>query len=332
MIHGRFFDLLGSASHEAVLEAADSSQWRLRANGSEWLLDPATLQISDRIGDIPRRIRLPSGGEFETRDNDGVDALTVHLPSRSGWVHNLEQRWGIALAAFAGIAILSVLLIRYGLPLMAGWAADTLPPKADKLIGVQTLQILDRSLFEVSTLDPQRQASLQNLFARMTSTVNDGHDYSLVLRHSPKFGPNAFALPAGIVVMTDELVQLADNDEQLQAVLAHEIGHVRGRHALKQLIEGAGVSALALVILGDVSSITALASAAPLLIQARQSRGFETEADGFARKWLAQQGIAQSRFDEILCKITEKAGSEEGPGFLSSHPATKDRVHCVKAP
>jgi predicted Zn-dependent protease len=213
--------------------------------------------------------------------------------------------------------------------MIAGWAANTLPPQADKLIGAQTLQILDKSVFDGSRLDEQRQASLQNLFARMTGSIVDGHDYSLALRHSEAMGPNAFALPAGIVVMTDELVAMADNDEQIMAVLAHEIGHVRGRHALRQMIQGAGVSALALVILGDVSSITALASAAPVLVQAKQSRDFEREADAFARSWLDKQGIAQNRFDEILCRITQAAKSGgDNLTFLSTHPATNERARC----
>jgi predicted Zn-dependent protease len=329
MIRGRYFDTQDSTSYEAELEASADGRWRLRVNSTEQVLDPSQLQISDRIGNIPRKMRLPAGGEFETGDNEAVDALMGALKQPSGWVHALERRWGIAIAALAGIVVFTVLFIRVGLPMIAHWVADTLPIEADKLIGAQTLQILDKGIFDKSTLDPQRQASIQSLFSRMTASIDDGHDYRLALRHSSELGANAFALPAGIVVMTDELIELADNDEQLAAVLAHEVGHVRGRHALRQMIQGAGVSALALVVLGDLSSITALASVAPVLVQAQQSRDFEREADTFARQWLGDQGIDEKRFDEILCRITAEVKGERAFNFLSTHPATKERVKCV---
>lgn len=332
MIEGRFFDASSSTAHAASLEAAADGQWQLLARGATLTLDPASLTISDRIGSIPRRVRLPGGGEFETVDNDGVDALLRARGQgrREGWVHGLERRWGVAVAALVGIVLLSVLTVRYGLPALANLAAHTLPPRADRLIGAQSLEVLDRLALAPSRLDAQRQASLKNLFSRMTARLEDGHDFRLELRSGRKLGPNALALPSGIVVMTDELVDIARNDEEIAAVLAHEIGHVRGRHALRQLIQSAGISILALVVLGDVSSITALASAAPVLLQAKNSRDFEREADAFSRQWLQGAGIPGQRFDDILCRMTASAHSKNvaPPVFLSTHPATAERAHC----
>ena len=138
----------------------------------------------------------------------------------------------------------------------------------------------------------------------MTEPLKDGHVYRLEFRQGGLIGANAFALPSGIIVMTDELVEMAETDDELVAVLAHEVGHVRGRHALRQLLQAAGVSALAFALLGDVSSISALLSAAPALLHAKHSRDFEREADGFAKQWLRENGIAESNFDAILCRIS----------------------------
>jgi predicted Zn-dependent protease len=114
-------------------------------------------------------------------------------------------------------------------------------------------------------------------------------------------------------------------------VLAHEIGHVRGRHALRQLIEGAGISAIAVVVLGDMSSVTALASAAPVLLQTRNSRELESEADAFSRQWLRDNHIPERRFDDILCRMIESTGHKGAqlPPFLATHPAVNDRAHCA---
>jgi predicted Zn-dependent protease len=126
-------------------------------------------------------------------------------------------------------------------------------------------------------------------------------------------------------------VQLADHDEELMAVLAHEIGHVRGRHALRQLIQAAGISVAAVVLIGDVNSVTALAGAAPALLQARNSREFEREADAFARDWLDRNGIAAERFDALLCRMARERGGDGDPAgvFLASHPPTSERAHCA---
>ena len=149
-------------------------------------------------------------------------------------------------------------------------------------------------------------------------------------RNSESIGANAFALPSGIVVMTDDLVKLAKSDEEIIAVLAHEIGHVRGRHALRQLLQAAGISALAVALLGDVSSISGILSGAPALLHAKHSRDFEREADTFARQWLREHDIDETKFDAILCRMTKSAGQSETEAidYFSSHPPTDERVRC----
>jgi len=331
MIQGRYFDTHSSAAAEAQLEPWADGSVCLHANGRRQVFSLERLEISDRIGSIPRRIRFPDASEFETGDNDAVDQLLGAAAPRHGWVHRLERNWGIAVGALFGVVIASYLFLRFGLPVVAGWVATALPPSTDRIIGQHAIQILDHGLLKPSKLDAQRQAVLQNLFSRMTATMKDGHDYRLELRNSPALGPNAIALPAGIVVMTDQLSSLAANDEELMAVLAHEIGHVRGRHALRQLIEGAGISAIAVVVLGDMSSVTALASAAPVLLQTRNSRDLESEADAFSRQWLRDNHIPERRFDDILCRMLETSGHKGAqlPPFLATHPAVNDRAHCA---
>lgn len=332
MIHGRYFDARSSSPRDATLQIDGAGRWHLRAEGTDLLLDPQQVRVSDRVGSIPRRVHLPDSAEFETTDNDGMDALlgSGHR-SHSRFVHALERRWGIAVAALAGVALVSFFIVRFGLPALSGWAAERLPAGTDQLIGVRTLEVLDRTLLVPTRVDPYRQAQLQQLFSHMTAPLVEGHAYRLEFRRGRGLGPNAFALPSGIIVMTDDLVQLSKSDEELEAVLAHEIGHVRGRHALRMLIQGTGVSLLAIAVLGDIGSMSAVAGAAPGLIQAKHSRDFEREADNYARAWLKNEGIAATRFDDILCRMMQTRGGRPGsepPVFLSSHPGTAERVHC----
>ena len=333
MIAGRYLDGHSAAPAEARLEFGADGLVRVHDIAASVAVPLADVSISDRVGNITRRISFPDGAVFETADNDAVDrASAAHNKSRiAALVNWLESRWPVALGSVAAVVLVSFAFLEWGVPALANWAAEVIPPSTDQAIGSGTLEVLDRVAFSKSTLTADRQRQLRARFAGMTADLNDGHRYQLELRHGGKVGPNAFALPSGIVVMTDELVEISKSDDELVAVLAHEIGHVRGRHALRQLMQAAGVSAIAVALLGDVSTLSGVLSAAPALLHAKHSRDFEREADGFAKQWLSAHHIAQSNFDAILCRLSEKHPGPHGVDYFSSHPATEERAHCAAA-
>lgn len=290
------------------------------------------LEISERVGNIARRIVFPGGGVFETTENDAIDEELEQnqVKARAGWVHKLESRWQLVLGSLVAVVVLSVAFVQWGVPALANQVARVLPAEVDRSIGVGTLETFDRLMFDASELPTERRAVLSKRFADMTGSLDDGHEYRLEFRKSEAVGPNAFALPSGIVVVTDELVELSKSDDEVVAVLAHEIGHVRGRHALRQMLQAAGISALAVALLGDLSSVSGILSAAPALLTAKHSRDFEREADEFAKQWLREHDIAESNFDAILCRMSSEHGkSNESVDFFSSHPPTSERARCA---
>ena len=334
MIHGRYFDGRTSAGMEASLQFGADGKVHVQGPGVLIEVPLSEVRISERIGNITRRISFPGGGVFETNDNDAVDEERElsGVPGGSGLVHWLESRWQVAIASLAAVVLLSVAFVQWGIPAIANWAADVMPAEVDNAIGAGSLDVLDRVAFGPSKLEDGRQQQLRGRFIRMTTPLDDGHEYQLEFRHGGIIGPNAFALPSGIIVMTDELVELAKSDDELVSVLAHEIGHVRGRHALRQLLQAAGISALAFALLGDVSTISGVLSAAPALLQAKNSREYEREADAFAKQWLRDNGIAESNFDTILCRLSGEHGEAKASDkfdYFSSHPATSERAQCT---
>jgi Zn-dependent protease with chaperone function len=347
MIAGVFFDGERSKSQPARLELIPPTRVRLTiasemsADGEvegvsrHWELELGEVEISERIGNIPRRVTLPGIGVFETRDNEAIERALSMLGRSAHLVDRLERRWPIAIAALVAIAVGSALFVRFGVPAIADLAARTLPASVDRVIGTRTLDLLDDRLLHPTKLPVERHEELRGRFAAMTAELGDGHDdYRLELRSAPALGPNALALPSGIVVMTDELALLAVDDDELVAVLAHEIGHVRGRHALRRLFQSASVSALAFALVGDVSSASALFGAVPALIDAKHSRDFEREADAFAKSWLTRHAIDPARFDQILCRMQRGSEGDAGSSwarYLSSHPTTDERARCEAA-
>jgi Zn-dependent protease with chaperone function len=334
LIVGRYFDGKSSARVEASLEFGDDGKVRVRGTALPIAFPLSEIRISERVGNITRRITFPDGAVFETDDNDGIDRARDALGLQRGWaiVHWLESRWQFAIGSLFAVVLVSIAFVHWGIPAMANWAAKVMPADVDQAIGSGTLDVLDRVAFNPSKLARERQRALRSRFDTMTRPLDDGHHYQLEFRHGGLIGANAFALPSGIIVMTDELVEISRKDDELVAVLAHEVGHVRGRHALRQMMQAAGVSALAVALLGDVSSISAILSAAPALLHAKYSRDFEREADSFAKQWLRENGIAESNFDAILCRISGSHGKEKDDDFdyFASHPSTTERAQCPK--
>jgi Zn-dependent protease with chaperone function len=136
-------------------------------------------------------------------------------------------------------------------------------------------------------------------------------------------------LPDGTVIATDELVGLAKDDQEVLAVLAHEIGHVHHRHSLRMALESSTVVLLVSTYLGDVTQLTTLSASLPgVYAQARYSREHETEADTFALRHLDRSGISHRRFADILRALQTAAGPDPDRGlqYLASHPPTSERI------
>ena len=78
----------------------------------------------------------------------------------------------------------------------------------------------------------------------MQEQMDTGLPLRLELRAGGAIGPNAFALPSGIIMVTDELVRIAEHPEEFESVLAHEAGHMVHRHSLRMLLQGSASTLL----------------------------------------------------------------------------------------
>ena len=247
-------------------------------------------------------------------------------------------KFGGLFLAFPAILPASLTLIgtaaflKYGVPALATRALRVIPPGVDAVIGTDTLRFLDRSTFKPSNLTPVRQAQLRELFAEVTAGASpDSKHFRLELRRVGSIGANALALPSGIVVLTDELEHLAKNDDELRGVFAHEVGHLVNRHAMRMLLQSSATALLLVGILGDVSGVSSLVTAAPtVLVNAAYSRDFEREADGFAFRWMSQHGVAPERLGDLLKRLAV-AQSGDQDGYLASHPDLGERIRAARS-
>jgi len=324
-----YFDGRSSAGHEVTVSLDNRNLVHLRGEGIDLAWPLAGLRVSERIGASPRRIHFPDGAQCETVDNDAVDALfAAQAPAGTHLLHRWESGLRYVLAAVVITVAAASGFVVWGIPALARQVAFALPDATEAVIARDALAALDSFVLGPSTLPVGRQQALRRLCEGMTADSGNAAPLRLELRQGKRAGANAFALPAGIIVMTDELVALAKDDRELEAVLAHEIGHQRQRHILRQMLQDSATALVIAAVIGDIASLTSLAAAAPtLLLRAKFSRDFEREADDYALAYLAKRGIPGETFAAILQRMEEKRpGSGDGADYLSSHPATRERV------
>jgi Zn-dependent protease with chaperone function len=327
-IEGLYYDGKTSRARPARLEVYRDGTTRLRGEGLDTPGRFAALRIGDRVGTTPWLLEFADGGKLETTDNDGVDAALAAfgLQRRSRLLHLMESRWRYVAVACVVVVAASLAFVRWGVPAAARTAAFALPQETSQLIGQGALEILDKAVFVPTRLTAKERVRVQALFDDVARERPD-LGMQLALRGGGRVGPNAFALPSGTIVLTDELVRLARADAELLAVIAHEAGHLAERHALRRLIQGSGLALLVVLVTGDISSTTALVGALPtLLVEAQYSRAFEREADDYAAAWLLAHGHGTRHLADLLERMeAQRPAGVQVPDWLASHPATSER-------
>lgn len=286
----------------------------------------AQLHFPEQIRTAARKLVFPDGAYLETTDVAGFDAIFTSTGHKVTLAVRAQRSWNGALAAcIITLAILAVGYV-YGLPAVSEAIAKSLPEKVQHAIGRETLAFLDRHLFAPTALSEERRTRITERFKGMTLPASNKPDYEILFRKS-RVGPNAFALPSGQIVLTDEIVDLVNDDEAVMGILAHEMGHLHERHLLRRLIQGSVVGLATTFLFGDVSSVVAAIPA--IMVELKYSRDAEREADDYAIAMLKANGISPSRLSLVFEKLGEKQAAEVN-AYLSSHPPVAERIKRIQ--
>ena len=318
--------------HDVAVELLDNRTLRLRGAGIERDEPLEHLRVSPRLARIARTIELADGARLLLDDHPLIDQwFPLHNPLQR-WVDRLE-RHAHAVAASIVVCVLSgAVLFYWGVPWMSDRIAAQLPEQVETRLGEEVLAQLDRFAgLAPSSLDMERQSGLLERFAALKADMPGAENHRLLFRNAAGIGPNALALPGGTVIITDQLVSLVNDDREIDAVLAHELGHQQQHHALRQTLRSSFVIVIAAMFAGDVSSASAVVVAVPtFLLQGHYSREFESEADAFALRTLAEKGTSPAWFAQAMrtleAFVSDQGESDDSPGYLSSHPQTRERI------
>jgi beta-barrel assembly-enhancing protease len=136
---------------------------------------------------------------------------------------------------------------------------------------------------------------------------------------------NAFATTGGFVYVNTGLIKAADNEAELASVLAHEMGHIEGKHLLKQMREKAAINGIASAT--GLSKSKAVGLGVQLALNLPHSRKDEYDADRRGLRTLTRTGYAPLAMVSFMKKLQ---GSSSLPTFLSTHPGASDRVVALQ--
>ena len=294
----------------------------------------AACRIEPPLGTTARLLHLPGGSCLESRDFQSVTELERLTRRNVSWrgVHRAESSFVLALGALGIIVLATWLGIAFGIPFLADRTAERLPPGLLSGVSRQTFAAMEEHYLAASQLEPERRAALEGLLRKVAGEGGDGASFRLACRRGKQIGANAFALPDGQIVITDQLVALAESDDELEGVLAHEVAHVKHRHAARGLLRSVGVYLLASALLGDAASIqTAFASFPMILVETGYSREFEFEADREAGRYLLASGRDTAPFRRLLERLEQSHGGLAPPAFIATHPPGTERIKALLA-
>lgn len=315
-----------SARAQAVVLRLDAGVLHLSGEGVERQVALADVQWPERQRHGLRVAHFRDGGSVQSGDAAAWDAWSRSQGRRDSLVVRMQQSWRLVFACMAALVLIGVAIHQWGLPLLSRAVVAAAPLSVDRALGEASLSTIDNTLMRPSRLPPAEQQRLRAALARALEAMPAGTvpEWQLVFRKS-RIGPNAFALPGGTLVMTDELVELVGADDKVvTAVLAHEIGHVRHRHGLRMLVEATVLGGLSSLVLGDFSTV--LAGVPVLLGQASYSREAEREADAEAVTVLRAAGISPLAMVTLFDKLADKRRADSARPAGQGGAATADEV------
>ncbi len=145
---------------------------------------------------------------------------------------------------------------------------------------------------------------------------------------------NAFATPGGYLYVYRGLLDLAANEAELAGVMAHETGHVVGRHAARSMVDAYGLDAVVkLAVGGNPGLVTQLTTGiATKGVLLHHTRADETEADEYGARYASAAGYDPHALMTLFESLKRTEGNTPAlMTYLSDHPATQDRIDHLNA-
>jgi len=273
----------------------------------------------------------------------GVALLSTLLAAVffSGCAEVSEAGAGIAAAAGVISADEAQSITRSAKAVEKSW--QDLTPEQEYYIG---RAVLAQVLQSYAPLDRPQANDYLNLLGQSLAAFSERPEtfggYHFLLLDSDEI--NAFAAPGGLILVTRGMVRCCQNEDELAAVLAHEICHVEQKHGLSAIKQGRLTEAFTIVAaesakqMGgeELAALTrefegSVGDVVMTLTSSGYSRKQERSADSAAVELLQRAGYPQTAMVAMLERMEARLSNAGGLGFAKTHPSAKSRADALRA-
>lgn len=326
-MQGRFYDGSSATAHMATV-GFEADDLVIGAAGQTHRWPRRELSIDIHAGEARISRRRSDARLVMTR----ADWSELSVGQGQLRRHSAAGGKGLVIGLVAAAAA-TALVVFVGIPMASGPLARATPIDYERQMG-ESYNAQLSAVFPTCD-DEAGQAVLQRLGDRIAAQADSPFEIRVRAVHAPMV--NAFALPGGYVLVTDDLISEAESPDEVAGVLAHEVAHVERRHVMQSVWRSLGAGMLLDLVVGGGTG--AGQQAVLLAGQASElsfGRAAETEADevgmGFLhRAQLSSRGMATffERMSEHEVETPEEVA--EVSEWWMTHPNTDRRIQAARA-
>lgn len=276
----------------------------------------------ERGGEIPEILLIS--------DHGFLTSLHRLVPKAAKRFHNpafRSLRWRLTLYAAIGIIVAVGFLYIWGIPLLVKFITPHVPLKWEKGIGESMLKFMAPE--EKRCADEKLRQAIDEIVTRLNVSDPSPYTFKVFVVKSPTF--NALALPGGNIVVFSGLIEKSESPEELAAVLAHEMQHIKKRHVTKKIIENSSTGIMISVLSGDVTgSMVYGANIARTLAVLSYSRQDEEAADESGMKMMIAANMNPEEMISMFQIMKGKNQHVKIPQYISTHPDLDNRIARLK--
>lgn len=329
----QFNDGKTAKSQAVILSWGDNALTIRDAEGgflAKWPLpEMRAVPVPHGSGEVRVALGHGPGARLTVRDEEDIAhmrAVCANLDMKPG----REAGWWKPYLGWGSAAVVSVVVIfTVIIPQLSAQLARVVPWSWEVALTEQ----VEPKLLMVFGADSYCEGPGLDVLRQRTKylATATGFDHPLTISVVDSPVANAMALPGGRVLVFKGLIDKAEDPNAVVGVLAHELGHVAGRHGMTGLIQSSATAALISLVLGDVTGGAAIAVLTETLIDKSYSRDMEREADQYALAAMEKADWDARPLAGLLAKLGAGHGGGGAMDWLSSHPATGERTAEIEA-
>ena len=325
---GRYFNQ-ESTRAQAVTVVVQSGTIILKKDG-HW--DNSLVWNTDQLTDIEKERQktiIKYGNEYhleilEVSASGFLEELKSRNP-RLQKAHKRKSPFFYVVASFIFLTICFLTLFYFfAIPWIIEKVAEVFPRSTEERIGKSMLDA-----FMIGEKKDENTSLLLNNFYKI-SRIKSSYDIKVTVVNSDIV--NAFAVPGGGIVVYTGILKKMNSYEELAAMLAHETGHIEGRHSLKLLANQFSLGLMLGAVFQNYGDFTELLiRRAAELHKLSYNRSSEDEADEYAFNTLQSLDIDPQGMISLFKHIkVENKGTPAKADFLLTHPTTEKRIRHIE--